>query len=90
MAEHSLTLTNRQGLFLTGITNVGSFDEAEIILDTLQGPLVLKGEDMHITQLNLEEGKVSIHSKKITSLEYKPPHQGFKGKSRSVLGRLLK
>ncbi|NLU51172.1 MAG: sporulation protein YabP [Syntrophomonadaceae bacterium] len=88
--EHSLTLGNRQSLVLTGVTNVVSFGEREIALDTSQGPLIIAGEDLHITQLNLEEARISIQGKKVDRLEYRVPHQGIKDKSRNVLGRLLK
>jgi len=90
MAEHSLTLTNCQFLSLTGVTNVGSFDDNQIVLDTVQGPLFLRGENLHITQLNLEQGIVSIEGHKVFSLEYRPQHQRLKDKSRRVLDRLLR
>lgn len=88
--EHSLTLDNRQSLSLTGVTNVVSFGEKEIVLDTCQGPLILSGEDLHITQLSLEEGKLSVQGQKVVSLEYRVPQQGIRDKSRQVFSRLLK
>ena len=89
-AEHSLTMNDRQFLLLSGVNQVGSFDVSEIILETSQGPLILKGEGLHITRLNLEDGgKVSIQGK-INSMEYKTPNHSMKNRGRNVLGRLLK
>ncbi len=90
MADHSLTLTNCQHLSLTGVTNVDSFDDNQIVLNTVQGPLFLRGEDLHITQLNLEQGIVAVEGSRLTSLEYRPVQQRLKDKSRRVFERLLR
>lgn len=45
---------------MTGIREVISFDAGEIILDTEQGIMILKGEDLHVNRLTLEKGEVEI------------------------------
>lgn len=53
--NHSLTVNGRKQLILQGVLLVDSFDESEIKLETNMGILSLKGEGLHITQLNLEQ-----------------------------------
>lgn len=57
--SHNVSLNGRKELFLQGVKHVDSFDESEIILETNMGTLVLKGEGLHITQLNLETGSLA-------------------------------
>jgi len=89
MAEHSLSLVNRQRMDLTGVTNVITFDEAEIILATTLGYLSVVGEELHIGMLNLDEGRVAIQGN-VNSVFYKPQGTDFKAKGKNILTRLLK
>ena len=57
---HALRLDNREALLLTGVEHVESFDDKEIVLETCMGILILKGEDLAVKQLNLEDGKLDI------------------------------
>lgn len=89
MEAHSLVLNNRETLQATGVTFVSSFDEREVILDTTQGMLHLKGEDLHITQLNLEEGKVVVQGR-LDSVEYKAADRNLRSRGRNIMERLLR
>ena len=89
MAEHSLTMEDRQRLQLSGITNVIAFDEEEIVLETSQGYLAVNGAEMHITMLNLGQGQVAIQGD-INYLGYKAQGSDLKAKGKNVLNRLLK
>ena len=83
--NHLLTLENREHLTLTGISDVDSFNEEEIILHTQdQGVLVVKGGGLHINKLNVDSGDVNITGE-INSMEYlavslKSKGSGFFGK----------
>ena len=68
-SNHKLSLTMRRSCSMTGITDVCSFDEQEIVMDTELGGIILTGEDLHITQLSLETGDVAITGK-IDSIKY--------------------
>lgn len=67
--QHILTLTNRQKLSLTGISDVGAFNEQEITAVCDSGELIIKGELLHIEELNLDTGILNV-SGKIASLNY--------------------
>lgn len=89
MADHSLNLINRKNMDLTGISNVINFDDKEIILQTTMGYMVISGEDLHITNLNLDEGKVAVQGS-INNIEYKVQGTDYKAKGKNVLNRLFK
>lgn len=55
---HAVSLENRERASITGVTDVESFNEEEVVMLTEQGMLVLSGEGLHIARLNLEEGQV--------------------------------
>lgn len=57
---HRLVMENRETIALTGVQKVQSFDPKEIILETELGILSIKGEQLGIKQLNLEESLVDI------------------------------
>lgn len=68
-SAHSLILDNRSKLTLTGVTDVMGFDEQTVSLMTDSGALVVKGESLHISKLNLDTKDVSIDGN-ISSLQY--------------------
>ena len=69
LSTHSLMLENRQNGRITGVKDIKSFDEKEILLFTQPGKLVIKGEQLHVKQLDLEKGEVDLEGK-VDSLTY--------------------
>lgn len=57
---HSLILEDRKKLSVTGVEEVESFDERQIILLTQQGSLILRGEELHIDRLSLDTGELGV------------------------------
>ncbi|MEI3520193.1 MAG: sporulation protein YabP [Anaerosacchariphilus sp.] len=66
---HKLLLSNRRTGTISGVTDVISFDIAEILLETEQGMLTIKGADLHVNRLTLEKGEVDIEGR-IDSMAY--------------------
>jgi len=89
MPEHSLKLVERRDLELTGVKNISSFDAEQILLETDLGYLGVLGQELHISMLNLDEGKVNITGD-IASLEYKAQSPNIKTRGKNILNRLLK
>ena len=54
--SHRLTMDNRKEAFVTGVKEVVSFDEKEILLLTAEGRLQIRGTQLHVKGLNLEKG----------------------------------
>lgn len=66
---HSMTLEGRTRAKLTGVAAVSCFNDQEIVLETAEGELALLGENLHIEQLDLDEGRLEVTGS-ISGLEY--------------------
>ena len=66
---HRLILERQKGGTVTGIREVISFDEKEILLYTEEGKLSIKGGELHMKQLDLKNGEMSFEGR-IDSLNY--------------------
>ena len=84
-----MVLNNRRSGTVTGVLDVLSFDVNEILLETEQGMLMVKGSDLHVNRLSVEKGEVDLAGN-IDSLVYSSV-EGITGKSgNSFWNRLLK
>ncbi len=57
---YGLTLDKREKAVLTGVTDVERFDESEVVLHTHGGRLVVTGTGLHVSSLQLEEGRLLV------------------------------
>lgn len=58
--QHNLTLEGREKLHISGVTDVGSFNDNTVIISTQIGELIIKGDDLHISSLDVNDGDVVI------------------------------
>lgn len=58
--SHKLILDNRKEASVTGVKDVISFDEKEILLQTADGKLQIRGSGLHVKGLNLEKGEATL------------------------------
>ena len=77
--NHQMIMTNREALDLTDITDVGNFDDTSVQLSTGAGDLTIHGNGLQITQLDLENGNLSLIGK-VDSLVYSIPTRGLFGR----------
>ncbi len=56
----ALTLERREKAVLTGVTDVERVDENEVVLHTHGGRLTLTGTGLHVSSLQLEEGRLLV------------------------------
>lgn len=85
---HKLTMQNRSVSSITGIQDVVSFDESQVVLDTDMGLLTIKGKDIHINRLTLEKGEVDVEGT-IDSLVY-TSNASYRKSGESLITRLFK
>lgn len=85
---HKLMLTGRRACALTGVNDVLSFDVNEILLETEQGMLMIRGSELHVSRLSLDKGEVDIDGR-IDSFTYSET-AGYGTKGESLLARLFK
>lgn len=53
-------LEERKKLSVTGVCEVGGFDEETVTAETALGELTVRGDGLHITHLSLETGEMTI------------------------------
>ena len=66
---HGLSLQDRQKLAISGVNDVVNFDENQVIVATGLGTLTIRGDGLHVDQLNLESGDLRVTGT-IDLLEY--------------------
>lgn len=86
--QHKVLLSNRKTCNITGVTDVLSFDVAEILLETEQGMLMIRGSELHVNRLMLDKGEVDIDGK-VDSFTYSEVNT-FINKSESLFTKLFK
>lgn len=72
---HKLQLNERKNLTMTGVTEVVSFDENTVVLQTSLGLLIVQGQQLSLQNLSLEGGQVAVEGT-IGALSYEEPRQG--------------
>lgn len=85
---HKLMLSNRRTGTITGVSDVISFDISEVLLETEQGMLMIKGADLHVNRLTLEKGEIDLEGR-IDSLAYSDVNS-YQKQGESLIGRLFK
>ena len=85
---HKLIVNNRKTSMVTGVLDVLAFDLNEILLETEQGMLMVKGKDLHVNRLSLEKGEVDLTGH-IDSIAYSDVSQSVK-KNESLFTKLFK
>ena len=71
---HKLTLTERKNMVMTGVTEVISFDENTVVLQTSLGVLIVQGQDLQLKTLSLDGGQVAVDGT-VSALIYQEPRQ---------------
>jgi len=85
--RQEIKVFNRKLLEITGAMNVESFDSEQFLLETECGFLKIKGQNLHIKNLSLEQGNVAIEG---TINELAFIEASAQGKSKGLLGMLFK
>ena len=85
---HACFLQNRAAATLTGVREVVSFDENQVIMDTDQGLLTLKGKDLHVSRLSVEKGEVDVEGT-VDSLAYSS-NEAYRKAGQPLFARLFK
>lgn len=85
--KSSLMLENRSKLTLTGVAEVISFDDKTITLDTKLGTLTIRGQDLKMQKLDVQNGDVSIVGR-VNSCIYTTAES--KKDNQSIIARLFR
>ena len=84
---HRVLLEHRKKAVITGVQEIHSFNENEVLLLSEAGKILLKGEQLHVRKLNLEKGDAEVEGR-VDSLSYltRNAHK----KDESILKRMFR
>ncbi|MDF2613238.1 MAG: yabP [Clostridia bacterium] len=86
--KHIVNIVDRERLSITGVTDVFSFDEGAIELETNEGYIEIKGDALHIVKMNIDDGDMIVEGT-VTELIYHDT-QGTPKKKGSLVSKLFK
>ena len=86
--KHTISLVDREKLSIAGVTEVFSFDEEVIELETGKGYLDIKGDGLHVIKMNIDEGEVVVEGV-VDELIYHN-NQGQGKKKGTIMSKLFK
>lgn len=87
LRTHKIVLSGRKTCTITGVNDVLSFDLNEVLLETEQGMLMIKGSELHVSRLSLDKGEVDVDGS-VDSLTYSDT-AGTREKAESFFSRLF-
>lgn len=83
----NLVLENREKLSISGVSDVLSFDDQIVIVETELGLLSVKGENLRINKLSIDTSEVVVEGD-IFNLSYSEKSADKKGGS--LIGKIFK
>ncbi len=81
---HTLILEARNKLSLSGVTQIGAFDEESLTVYTSYGEINITGENIQVSVMNTETGEVCAQGK-IDSVKYSDKYSKKSGFFAKVL-----
>lgn len=75
---HNITVDERKNISVTGVTDIGGYDEQTIVAYTQLGEVTVKGEDLHIIRMSIEMGEL-VAEGTINSINYSEMKQRDEG-----------
>ncbi len=85
--NNEISLSNRNKLFISGVTKIDNFDNNEFVMNTTMGILIIRGDSLELIKLDTVQGNISIKGN-VDSIEYK---NSMKQKNnQGIINRLFK
>lgn len=83
----NIIMEDRSRLSVSGVEDVDTFDETNFVAITSAGALVVKGNDLHISKLNVDTGELVVDGE-IDSCSFNNSYGGKAGGS--IFARIFK
>ena len=87
VGKHRFSLEQRRDCKITGVIDVHAFDENNILMETVDGMLAIKGNGLHVSRRNLEKGEADVDGR-VDSFAYSDKNTLAK-KGEGLLTRLF-
>lgn len=85
--NQNIIIENREKISVTGVIDIHSFDDELVIAQTDLGILTVKGDDLKMNKLNLENNELIIEGK-IIAVAYSDINSN--GKKSGIMNKLFK
>ena len=85
--KSNLMLENRKRLIINGVIEVINFNDSQILLNTDVGTMIVKGQELKMNKLDVQNGDVIITGK-VDSCVY--TNDKSKDKKDSIISRLFR
>jgi len=72
---HRLQLTERETLSVSGVTEVVSFTDTAVVLNTALGTLIVQGQGLQLKLLSVDGGQTEVAGH-VNALVYEEPRTG--------------
>ena len=82
----NVIMENRETISFTGVKDIGGFTEEQVQLSTVKGGVIVKGSDLKVQKLDVDDGKVIITGM-VNSLTY--TDKGEK-KDKNIIGKIFR
>ncbi len=87
--NHRVMITNREQAVVEGVVHVEKFDEDEIVVETDLGMMAIRGENLHIKEISVDQGRMVVDGA-VRSIDYLDDRlRAGKGKGRGWLERIF-
>ncbi len=84
--EQNIVIQNREKAVITGVEDIHSFDDELVIVQTDLGILTIKGENLKMNKLNLENNELIIEGR-TSAIAYSDAAQN---KKQGIMNKLFK
>lgn len=72
--QHNIIMEGRRILTITGVNEVDCFDMSNVVAHTSMGELTIRGNNLHISNLNVETGELNMQGE-VVALFYNAPKE---------------
>jgi len=89
-SKHRLVVDQRESIAISGVVDVISFDEEQVVCETDIGVMILRGTNLHVSNLNLDNGSLDIFGR-LEGIAYEDTGgPGKSGRKGSLFGKIFK
>jgi len=74
----NLIIESRERLFISGVTDIESFDEEQVLVKTVLGDMIISGKGFNVKRLDVESGDLELTGY-VVSITYREKQQRQKG-----------
>lgn len=60
LIDHSISIDDRKSIYMTGISEVISFDDVTVNIKSVMGKIAIKGDKLHIVSFDESAGVLNV------------------------------